>query len=98
MSDNIWKNNIVTVGDRAWHLKDLNFKDAVSATKALEAMGGGHTVELRDVAIWKNGAWEKIEKQYGIVRVTPGEELFFGELVTDRFHSFNFGENLLYNG
>ena len=89
MSDNIWKNNIVTVGDRAWHMKDLNRQEATSAMEALDAMNGGHKIELRDVAVWMNGDWKKIRNQFGIVRVVGDEETFFDEYVTSRFHSFD---------
>lgn len=89
MSDNIWKNNIVTVGDRAWHLKDLNFKESTSATNALIAMGGGHRIELRKVAVWLNGEYREVKNQYGIVRVTNEGDMFFEEYVTNRYHSFD---------
>ena len=87
--DNIWKNNIVTVGTRAWHLKDLNFQESTSAREALEAMGGGHKIELRKIAVWMNGTYQEVPGEFGIVRVTKDEEMFFKEYVTNRFHSFN---------
>lgn len=87
--DNIWKNNIVTVGERAWHLKDLNFQESKTACEALEAMGGGHKIELRKIAIWMNGGWQEANGEFGIVRVTKDEEVFFKEYVTERFHSFD---------
>jgi hypothetical protein len=91
MADLIWGNNAVSVGQRRmWHLKDTNFLEEKKACEALEAVGGGHKIELRPVMVMLNGKVREVEDNFALVRTTgnPEEDMVF-EYVTGRFNSFN---------